>query len=108
VSTRITIEISRAQEASSATDLCVALQRQTGVLWAATEMAISDGNLGVFTIILEAVITATAEQSAQLVVAEAKKVLHGWREQHLDPPEAQVTIQEIAEDEPADARPDEP
>lgn len=107
MSTRITIEISRVQEASTAADLCAVLQRETGLLWRESPTPDSDGNLGVLTLILTAVMTGAAEQTAELAITEARKVLHDWRAQHLDPPQTRLTVTDPAADEPADAPPDE-
>jgi hypothetical protein len=107
VSTRITIEISRVQEASTAADLCAILQRETGLLWRESPAPEPDGDLGVLTLILTAAITGAAGQSAELAISQAREVLHDWRARHLDPPQARLTVTNTAADEPAGAPPDE-
>jgi hypothetical protein len=107
VSTRITIEISRVRESSAAVDLCAVLERETGLLWRESPAPDSDTDLGGLTLILTAVMTGAAEQTAELAIAEARKVLHEWRARHLDPPQARLTVKDTAAGEQADAPPDE-
>ena len=107
MATRITIEIPWAQEATAAAKLCAILNRETGISWTASEGPDSDGQLGVSSLIITAVVAGSAEETTRMALAKASKVLEAWRARHRDPPAARLTSQDAAEDEPGDLPPDE-
>jgi hypothetical protein len=102
---RITIEIPWAQEATAAAKLCALLNWETGISWTASESADSDGKLGSSSLIITAVLAGSAEETTRTVLAKANKVLQGWRARHRDPPDARLTSEHAAGDEPGDFPP---
>jgi hypothetical protein len=107
MATRIAVEISRRQETGSATKLQAALDQETGVSWAAQETAAVTGKLGISSLIITAVIAGSAEETTRMAVAQATKVIEGWKARHLDPPDVRLTTERIAEDDAGDVPADE-
>jgi hypothetical protein len=103
VSSRVTVKLTGAIGLEDADRLLNELTKETGLDWH-EESPPDVKNLGVWDLLLTAVISGAAGKGAEATVEatsdRVREVVRRWRDRRLDPPNAEVETREVPAEQP--------